>query len=207
KLAQNPLMLLFAGGIFIYVGIEVGIANWISTYLVDKHNMPAVDAAKVVSMYWALQSVGRFSGGVVLNYLNTSKALILYALGCIASLVVAVYAPTALVASVAFVAVGFFTSIMFPSIFSLAVNSFEKKQEPTVAGVLCTAIIGGAITQLLIGWLSGPVGSLGNSLLITGAVSFLYIAYIGINSLKNPNSADSSVKQTVKAKSENEVLI
>lgn len=207
KLAQNPLMLLFAGGIFIYVGIEVGIANWISTYLVDKYTMPAVDAAKIVSLYWALQSVGRFSGGVVLNFLNTSKALILYALGCLISLVVAVYAPTATIASIAFIAVGFFTSIMFPSIFSLAVNSFDKKQEPTVAGVLCTAIIGGAITQLLIGWLSTSVGSLGTSLLITGAVSFVYIAYIGINSLKNSNPSTGAVSGATNKNAKNEVLI
>jgi MFS transporter, FHS family, L-fucose permease len=192
SLAKHPVMLMFAAGIFIYVGVEVGVANWISTFLVDVHKMPATDAAKIVSLFWALQSVGRFSGGVVLNYLSAAKALILYAFGCLLSLIVAIYAPSVAISSTAFIAVGFFTSIMFPSIFSLAVNSFDKKLESTVAGVLCTAIIGGAVTQLVIGWLSSVFASLSTSLVVTGAISFLYIAFIGIRALNASNQASAN---------------
>ncbi len=193
KLAKNPLMLLYALGIFTYVGIEVGVATWVSTFLVDKFSIAKVEAAKVVSMYWILQSVGRFTGGFVLNYIDTPKALIIYALGCLGSLVLAVVAPTATVASIAFIGVGFFTSIMFPSIFSLAVNSFDKRQEGTVAGILCTAIVGGAATTPIIGLISDSTKSLANGLLAAGVVSFLYIAFIGVKSFNKKTNPDNSV--------------
>jgi FHS family L-fucose permease-like MFS transporter len=182
KLAKNPTMLLYALGIFVYVGIEVGIATWISTFLLNKFQLPELDGAKVLSMYWIFQAVGRFSGGLVLNYLPTPKALIVYALACLSCLMIAVFAPTALLSSVFFIAVGFFTSIMFPSIFSLAVNSFDKKEEGVVAGILCTAIVGGSVTNLIIGSIS-QASSLANGLIIAGIISFLYIAFVGFKSL------------------------
>ncbi|HBH18620.1 MAG TPA: MFS transporter, partial [Cyanobacteria bacterium UBA9579] len=80
-------------------------------------------------------------------------------------------------------AVGFFTSIMFPSIFSLAVNSFDKRQEGTVAGILCTAIVGGAVTAPAIGFLAALTNSLTLGLTIAGVVSFLYIALVGVATL------------------------
>lgn len=182
KLATNPTMLAYALGIFVYVGIEVGVATWISTYLAKRFALPEIDGAKILSLYWIFQSVGRFTGGFVLNYLEAPKALMVYAFSCLVSLIAAVFAPTITISSIAFISVGFFTSIMFPSIFSLAVNSFEKSQEGTVAGILCTAIVGGAATTPLIGLISEK-SSLANGLLVAGTISFLYIALLGFKAL------------------------
>ena len=207
KLAGNPLMLLFALGIFVYVGIEVGVATWISTFLVDKFQIEKTNAAQVVSLYWILQSVGRFTGGFVLNYLEAPKALIVYATGSLISLIVAVLIPSLSIASIAFITVGFFTSIMFPSIFSLAVNSFEKSQEGTVAGILCTAIAGGAFITPAIGFISEKVvGSLANALIIAGTICFAYIAFLGIKAITQKktteqiNSTNSSSNQNNSSK-------
>ncbi|OGI22869.1 MAG: hypothetical protein A2287_10380 [Candidatus Melainabacteria bacterium RIFOXYA12_FULL_32_12] len=186
KLLSNPLMFLFALGIFIYVGIEVGIATWISTFLMENRAVDILLAAKIVSLYWIFQSVGRLIGGFVLNYLPAPKALIEYALAALACLIIAVVAPTANLSMIGFIAVGFFTSIMFPSIFSLAVNSFDKRQEGTVAGILCSAIAGGAITTPVIGFISALTNSLTLGLLVAGTVSFLYIALVGITTLRKP---------------------
>jgi MFS transporter, FHS family, L-fucose permease len=203
SLARNPLMLLFAFGIFIYVGIEVGIANWISTFLVDQHKFTVTDAGKIVSFYWALQSVGRFTGGFVLKVLDTPKALIVYSSACLGLLILACLIPSGNISSIAFIGIGFFTSIMFPSIFSLAVNSFDKSKESTVAGILCTAIIGGAVTQLLIGFIDQKLThSLALSLIINGLISFAYIAFIGFRSLKN-NSLSIENKVNSNPKTEN----
>lgn len=185
-LLKNPLMLFYALGIFIYVGIEVGIATWIASFLVEVHNFAKSNAAMIVGLYWGFQSVGRFVGGFVLNYLETSKALIVYALGCLISLLIAATSASSTVAVVSFIAIGFFTSIMFPSIFSLAVNSFDKRQEGTVAGVLCTAIVGGAVLAPVIGFIGDKTSSLSLGLIITGTISFLYIALIGLKTLKKP---------------------
>lgn len=181
-LAKNPLMTIFALGIFIYVGIEVGIATWISTFLVDKHGSLKSTAAQIVGLYWGFQAIGRFTGGIILNYLNTSKALILYSLGCLISLIFAVISPSAYICAISFISVGFFTSIMFPSIFSLTINSFDKKEEGTVAGVLCTTVAGGAIVAPIIGFLAN-VTSLGTSLIIVSTIAFGYIAFLGFKTL------------------------
>lgn len=189
QLFKNPLMFMFALGIFIYVGIEVGIATWISTFLVDKHDFLKSTAAQVVGLYWGFQAIGRFTGGIILNYLNTSKALILYAFGCLISLLLAVTAPSASLSAISFISVGFFTSIMFPSIFSLTINSFDKREEGTVAGILCTTVVGGAILAPVIGFLT-KVTSLGASLAIVSILSFGYIAFLGFKTLpKKPINA------------------
>lgn len=186
KLIKNPLMFMFALGIFIYVGIEVGAATWIPTYLVENHGVDKILAAQIVSMYWIFQSVGRIVGGFTMNYVSAPKALVGYSLACLASLIFAVFAPTANMSSILFIAVGFFTSIMFSSIFSFAVNSFDKSQEGVVAGILCTAIVGGAVTAPFIGFVASLTNSLGIGLIVGGAISFLYIAFIGLKSIKAP---------------------
>lgn len=182
NLVKNPLMIMFAMGIFVYVGIEVGVATWISTFLVDKFEMLKSSAAMVVGLYWGFLAVGRFTGGILLNYLNTSKALLLYAIGAFVALVLAVVVPDKMVSAACFILVGFFLSIMFPSIFSLCVNSFEKKEEGAVAGILCTTIVGGAVTAPIIGFLD-KLTSLPVALIIVGLISFGYIGLIGVKTL------------------------
>lgn len=178
-------MVLFAAGIFIYVGIEVAIYTWLATFLIEVHGFEKATAAGYAGLYWALQAVGRFTGGIVLNYLNTSKALILYAAGCLLSLYIATLAPQGygMVSLVAFIAAGFFTSIMFPSIFTLAVNSFGKRQEATVAGILCTSIIGGAVITPVVGLISDVTSSLATGLIVAGTASLLYLAFVGFKTM------------------------
>jgi len=206
KLAKNPLMLMFAVGIFIYVGIEVGIATWIPTFLVENRGIDKILAAQIVSMYWIFQSGGRFIGGFVMNFISAPKALVGYALACLAALILAVYAPSANLSSILFITVGFFTSIMFSSIFSFAVNSFDKSQEGVVAGIMCTAIIGGAVTAPFIGYIATLTHSLGLGMIIGGAISFLYIAFLGLKSINSPVLSVSTKKKeiSIKAKSKEE---
>lgn len=179
----NPQVLLFALGIFIYVGIEVGIANWIKVFMTENHAMASSACDKIIAWYWGLQSVGRFTGGAVLNYISNSKALILYALLALACLLTAIFTPSASVAGGCFMAVGFFTSIMFPTIYSLAINNFSESED-LMSGVLCTAIVGGAVTQVVIGQLAAPLGGLGMSLAIISTISFVYIAFIGLKNMQ-----------------------
>lgn len=186
NLVKNPMMLMFAMGIFVYVGIEVGVATWISTFLVDKFDMMKNTAAMVVGLYWGFLAVGRFAGGILLNWLNVSKALLLYAIGAFISLLVAVFVPDKTISAIGFITVGFFASIMFPSIFSLCVNSFEKKDEACVAGIMNTAIVGGAITAPVIGFVA-KFTSLPMSLLIICFLSFGYIGFIGLKTLPKKN--------------------
>ena len=116
----------------------------------------------------------------MLNFIDSSRSLVLYSLCCLASLLVAVTASSPVVSAFAFVSVGCFTSIIFQCIFSLAINSFDKSQEGTVAGILCTAFIGGAIVPPIIGLISDATKSLSLGLSVVGIFAFLYIAFIGV---------------------------
>ncbi len=201
NLLKNSKMVLFAAGIFIYVGIEVAIYTWLATFLIEVHGFEKATAAGYAGLYWALQAVGRFTGGIVLNFLNTSKALILYSIGCLLSLYIATLAPQGygMVSLVAFIAAGFFTSIMFPSIFTLAVNSFGRRQEATVAGILCTSIIGGAVITPIVGVISDVTGSLGTGLIVAGTASLLYLAFVGFKTLTPVVPATAAELQAQKA--------
>lgn len=194
NLVKNPTMLLFALGIFIYVGIEVGVATWIASYLVDMHKFSKAGAAAIVGLYWGFQAVGRLTGGFVLNFIQTSAALIIYAAGCLISLFIATLIPVGQISAAAFVMVGFFTSIMFPCIFSLAVNSFDKKQEGSIAGIICTAIVGGAVITPVIGFISDMTKSLAFGLILAGTMSFSYIAFLGFKTFRQNSLSDDQNK-------------
>lgn len=194
SLLANPTMMLYALGIFIYVGIEVGVATWISTYLIGAFKISGLSAGKVVSAYWLSQTGGRMIGGFVLNYVPAPKALVAYSLACLASVIVGVTSPSLPVAIVGFAAAGFFTSIMFPCIFTMAVNSFDSKKEGIVAGVLNTAIVGGAVTAPVIGFISSAT-NLQTSLITAGTISFLYLAFLGLRASKKPAMAPVGVEE------------
>lgn len=184
NILKNPLMFMFALGIFIYVGIEVGLATWIPTFLVENRAMDKILAAQMVSLYWIFQSVGRLVGGFTMNYVSPPKTLIAYALACFIALIFAVTASSSSISSIMFIAAGFFTSIMFSSIFSFAINSFDKSEEGIVAGILCTAIVGGAVTAPFIGYIADISNSKAIGILTGGALSLIYIAFIGFVEIK-----------------------
>ena len=179
-LAKERTIWLFGLGIFLYVGIEVGIASWLAKFLIEKFSISSTTAAKVVSLYWAAQSIGRFIGGFILSKVSTGKAISAYASLCFLSVLSAILSPNLVLSIVSFGLVGFFTSIIFPSVFSSAVNYFGEEKESRVAGVLCTAILGGAIVQFLIAFGSEVLNSLGQAILIASFCSFAYLAFLGL---------------------------
>lgn len=151
-LFKHPLIYLYAIGIFLYVGVEVGVANTIGFYLEDKFQIAealgsAAEAAKnsAISNYWGGLLLGRILGSAVLDRIPGKHAIKIYITLAAVSLYVAMTANDVNVALLAFPAIGFFVSIMFPTVYSLATNSFEIRYSSAISGILCTAIIGGAV--------------------------------------------------------------
>lgn len=83
---------------------------------------------------------------------------------------------TGFVAIYTLIAVGFCNSIMFPTIFTLAIKGFEKSAEKP-AGLLATAIIGGAFIPLFTGQIADTSG-LATSFMLSAAC-YAYIAFYG----------------------------
>ncbi|HET7747373.1 MAG TPA: MFS transporter [Vicinamibacteria bacterium] len=156
-LLRNPHVLLYALGIFCYVGAEQGIANWISQFLSSYHGFdPQTVGAAAVGRFWLLMTVGCLLGLLLLKLMDSRQVLKAASAAAILTLAVALFAggPVALHA---LPLTGFFLSVMWSIIFALALNSVAE-HHGSFSGILCTAIVGGAILPLLVGWLGDQVG-------------------------------------------------
>lgn len=156
-LFRNRIVILYFFGIIAYVGTEQGVANWISKFLATYHNFdPQSVGAKTVSNFWGLMTIGCILGLFLLKLIDSRKVLIFFSVAAIIALTAALLG-SGTVALVAFPLVGFFASVMWSIIFSLALNSVSK-YHGTFSGILCTGICGGAIVPFIIGWLGNRFG-------------------------------------------------
>jgi FHS family L-fucose permease-like MFS transporter len=157
ELFRKKIVLLYFLGIFAYVGSEQGVANWISKFLATYHGIdPQTRGADTVSYFWGLMTAGCLLGLILLKLFDSRRILIGFASAALLSLTLALFG-SAKMALYAFPLVGFFASVMWSIIFSLALNSVEK-HHGSFSGILCTAIIGGAVVPLVVGWLGDLIG-------------------------------------------------
>jgi fucose permease len=157
QLFGNRIVLLYFVSVFAYVGCEQGTANWISEFLSKYHQVdPHTQGAMEVAWFWGLLTIGCGLGLGLLKLVDSRKVLIGASLGAMAALTAALFGNTA-TALLAFPAVGLFASVMWPVIMSLALNSLSHSHG-AFAGILCTAIIGGAMVPLWIGQIGDHFG-------------------------------------------------
>jgi len=156
-LFKNKIVLLFFLGIFTYVGTEQGVSFWISKFLNIYHGYnPKTVGASKVSLFWGLMTVGGILGLVLLKLFDSRKVLVGFAAAAIIFLSLALFGPGPL-ALVMFPLMGFAASVMWPIIFSLALNSLPA-HHGSFSGILCTGIIGGALVPLIVGRLGDMFG-------------------------------------------------
>lgn len=165
-------------GIFVYVGGEVSIGSFLVSFLGEKDvaSLAPATAAGYVSFYWGGAMVGRFIGFAVMRYVSPGKALAFNAACSIALILTAIYSRGPL-AMWAILAVGLCNSIMFPTIFSMALHQLGKFTGQA-SGILCMAIVGGAIVPFAQGFMADHTG-LHLSFLIPAAC-YTFIMYYGL---------------------------
>ncbi len=175
---QYPHLVLGALGIFVYVGAEVAIGSFLVNFLGESNiaSLEESEAAKYLTYYWGGAMVGRFIGAAVMQKLSASKVLSFNAFAAVLLLTITIVASGS-VAMWAIILVGLCNSIMFPTIFSLALTSLGKHTSQG-AGILCLAIVGGAIVPLVQGVLADIVGV--QLSFIIPVVCYSYIVYYGI---------------------------
>ena len=174
---QGPYLVLGALAIFLYVGGEVSIGSFLINFLGESHiaGLSHADAAYFVSYYWGGAMLGRFVGFAVMRYVSPGKTLAFNAAIVIALILVAVFS-SGHTAMWALIAVGLFNSIMFPTIFSMALNKLGA-QTGQGSGILCMAIVGGAIVPFIQGFLADHI-NLQLSFLVP-ALCYTFILYFG----------------------------
>ena len=171
-------LVLGALAIFLYVGAEVSIGSFLINFLGEGNiaGLSHADAAHYVSLYWGGALVGRFIGFAAMRYVSPGKSLAVTALGSILLVLTATFGEGS-VAKWAIVAVGLCNSIMFPTIFSLALHGLGKFTGQG-SGILCMAIVGGAVIPFVQGMFADTIG-LQPSFLVP-AVCYLFILYFGV---------------------------
>ena len=163
--------------IFVYVGAEVTIGS----FLVDLFAQPDVAglrpeaAARYVSMYWGGAMIGRFLGAVALRGRDAGKALGACAVAA-AVLVTAAVASQGPSAALTLVAVGLCNAIMFPTIFSLALDGLGELAS-RASSLLVMSIVGGAVLPVLVGATADRVGL--QRAFAAVVPCYLYVAWYG----------------------------
>jgi len=182
---KHPSLLLGAIGIFAYVGAEVSIGSFLVNYfgLREIASLPAKTAAGYVSFYWGGAMIGRFVGAVLLRRFKPSFLLVLCTIAA-AALVTTSMILGGHAAMWTILAVGFFNSIMFPTIFTLGVAELGPLTG-SGSGILNMAIVGGAILPLIQGVIADHIGL--QHAFFVPVVCYLYILYYGLSGSK-PNS-------------------
>ncbi len=142
--------------IFLYVGAEVGIGSLLINFMQDAAGLSAAAAAPYLSLYWGGAMVGRFVGVGLMRFMAPGRLLAVHAALAVALIVVGV-TTRGPVAIWALLAVGLCNSIMFPTIFSMAVHRLGA-QTAQGSGLLCMAIVGGALLPLVQGHAADVIG-------------------------------------------------
>lgn len=156
---SNRRLLPGTFGIFCYVGAEIAIASLLVNYLVRPEitGLGYAAAGKLVSVYWGLALVGRFAGVALLRRYRPDRLLTLYASAAIALAALSIGSSGWLAAG-SILAIGFFNSIMFPTVFALVLNVSPPAERAGASGVLCLGIVGGAVISQAQGMLADRVG-------------------------------------------------
>ncbi|HXB44754.1 MAG TPA: MFS transporter [Puia sp.] len=166
-LFNKGIVILFFIAMFCYVGTEQGVANWISQFLLTYHQYdPQKTGAETVAYFWGLMTAGGVLGLFLVKLMDSRHVLILFTSLAVFSLSVGLFGPGN-ISLIAFPMVGFFASVIYPVIFSLALNSLDE-HHGSFSGILVTAIVGGAIIPLVIGTLGDHFG-------LRSGMCFLYL--------------------------------
>ena len=185
---EHRSLVLGALAIFLYVGGEVSIGSFLVNYFSESSiaGMSTADAGEMVAYYWGAAMIGRLVGAVLMNYVAATKYLAVNALIAIIMIIVSMNS-TGDVAMWSILAVGFFNSIMFPTIFTLAVKGLGSMTSKG-SGLVCQAIVGGALIPLVQGVAADSIGI--QLSFIVPMLCYIYIGWYALNGAE-VNAADS----------------
>ena len=204
---KNKNLMLGVLGIFFYVGAEVAIGSYLVNYFLDMNLVAVIKenglmksiaegilnsgladndnkaiVGVFVTFYWSGAMIGRFVGSYLTKILKPGKVLGIFAT-CAILLILISISTTGLLSMWSILAVGLFNSIMFPTIFTISIDGLGELK-PKASGLLCTAIVGGALIPPLYGLFTDILGFKIALLFIIAC--YAYILYFGYRNFKKP---------------------
>ena len=187
ELLRNPRVAFAVVAIFVYVGGEVSVGSMLVNYLQlpTTTGFDAETAGKHLSYFWGGAMVGRFVGTALLKRFEPGHLLALFA-AVAALLVLGSMAISGPISGWLLISVGLFNSIMFPTIFSLGLKGLGARTSEG-SGLLCMAVVGGAILPLATGKLA-DLTTIATALIIP-IVCYAVIAAFGLLHPANEKAA------------------
>ena len=193
SLWQQRHLVLGVVAIFLYVGAEVAIGSFLVNYMAepDIAGLPESAAGRYLSFYWGGAMVGRFIGSALLQKQKPGRVLAFNAAVAVVLLILAMSTKGSL-AMWSVLAIGLFNSIMFPTIFTLAIERLGKRTGEG-SGALCMAIVGGALIPVLMGYFADRTG-VQHSFWVP-ALCYAYIVFYGLKGSEVIQVTDSRSPQ------------
>lgn len=166
---------------FFYVGAQVGVASFVIRFA--QHTVPGM--TQRIAAYYLLGHqigfmIGRFAGSAVMKVVAPARLLSIFAIGCLASVSVALLA-NGIVPVWAVVLIGFFHSIMFPTIFALGIKNLGPLTKRG-SSMMVMAIIGGAVFPAIMGRISDASNI--QTAFIVPLICYLYVLYFALSGYK-----------------------
>lgn len=179
---QYKHLVLGALAIFCYVGAEVSIGSLLVSVMEVTAGLDRVTGAQHLSYYWGGAMIGRFVGSAAMHRIAPNKCLAFNAVAAAALVAASIVAGGGAVSMWALLLVGLFNSIMFPTIFSLATKNLGRFTG-AASGVMCTAIVGGAIMPVVQGFFADHIGLLPS--FFVAACCYCYIVFFAVKGYRS----------------------
>ncbi len=171
---------------FFYVGAQVCVTSFFIRAAIAGGGVDEKTAGYYLSMYGILFMAGRFAGSVFMRWISPNKLLSLYAVMCILLSIVAIKTDGQYVV-IALGGLGFFMSIMFPTIFSLGIAGLKSNTKPA-SSLLVMSIIGGAIFPVIMGNIIDRFGDDIQIGYVVPLICYAFVLYFGIRGYKPSTS-------------------
>ncbi len=182
SLLRNGYVLAMVMAIFVYVGAEVSVSSGIPLFLKQSYG---IDINRVgllgTGLFFMALTIGRFCGGVVLNWMAPRKFLLVTCGAAILGLL-GLFIPVATVAAVSFFVAGLGFANVFPLVFSIAVDRMPERANE-LSGLMVTAIVGGAILPPIMGFIADHSSMQVGFLVPLAAI--VYVAVIAVTNQKD----------------------
>ena len=163
---------------FFYVGAQVCVTSFFIRMAISGGGVDEKTAGYYLGVYGLLFMAGRFIGTIIMRYIQPAKLLTIYALLCILLSFITIYADGKNVV-LALGGLGFFMSIMFPTIFSLGIKNLNENTKPA-SSLIVMSIIGGAIFPVIMGKIIDNSGDDIQKGYIVPLLCFFVVLYFGI---------------------------
>jgi len=183
RLLSHGYISMMVLGIFLVVGIDVGINAFSGQFLLAKFGSAQTFAESGRSVYFFGKMLGTFGGAILLSRLSARKFFIWSTIIGLASILALIVAPADIFAIVMIFVIGLGVANIFPIIYSLTVEKYPLRTNE-ISGLMIMAVCGGAVLPLLRGWITDLTGNVTTAMMVLVA-AISYLLFVSLFSAKS----------------------